>query len=105
MGYLVMYSKSASHQNFGDDDTDDECAVHPGTWISSPPGAGKTALICNYLELKNEHSIGPQNELSQLNDSITLNAYGENSEFVNIDGIIKTLHFLVFFDKVSEVRY
>ncbi|MFW5448012.1 MAG: BTAD domain-containing putative transcriptional regulator [Methylophagaceae bacterium] len=35
----------------------DEFTMHPGTWISSPPGAGKTALICNYLELKNEKTV------------------------------------------------
>ncbi|MBL1320926.1 MAG: hypothetical protein COA63_007685 [Methylophaga sp.] len=35
----------------------DESTMHPGTWISSPPGAGKTALICNYLELKNEKTV------------------------------------------------
>jgi DNA-binding SARP family transcriptional activator len=35
----------------------DVSTMQPGTWISSPPGAGKTALISNYLESKNEKTV------------------------------------------------
>ena len=34
-----------------------ECSAHQGIWVSSPPGAGKTALICNYLESKKEQIV------------------------------------------------